>query len=151
MAQSTETVKRKNFLRLYRLQQQGIHTNCTIKIGQDSYKAHTIMLAASSRYFSAKLDPGYDPLRNVTFDLTGLVESEIFNSILRFLYVDEIWFNKENLAKMTRAAELLQIDDLKKECTDYVEKMQLNQDNSQLLNSLEVVNLSESQTVDSQS
>lgn len=88
----------------------------TIKIDEQTFYAHRVILAASSAYFEAMFASGMTESTNSEIKLKGL-ECSAFDAILDFMYTGKVNLCKENIQAVLSAASMLHIHHLKRECS----------------------------------
>lgn len=96
-------------LRLLKFYENNQYTDCTFIVEEKSYEVHKIVFAASSPVFEKML---YGKLSSNTNKLTDMSTS-VFESILRFIYTDEVQFTSvENAWLVFCAANKYLMSDL---------------------------------------
>jgi len=95
------------------------YSDLEVHIGTASFRCHKVILALQSTYFQQCLFTG-DSLTMV-FDITldDILPDE-FQRLLAYLYKGEIELDSNSVAELLRAAELVQLDDLKQICVQFM-------------------------------
>lgn len=91
----------------------------TIKVGDETFFVHRVVLAASSAYFEAMFASGMTESRKSEVKLSGM-ESSAFEAILDFIYTGKVKLCKENIQAILSAASMLHIHRLKLECANFL-------------------------------
>ncbi|GFO32828.1 trichoplein keratin filament-binding protein, partial [Plakobranchus ocellatus] len=97
-----------------------ILTDVTVVVGTTEFKCHRSILAAASDFFKAAFTCGLreDCERKITLKA---IDKNIFSTILTCMYTGEIELTEENLPDIWRAAHMLLIAQVIKECEEFFE------------------------------
>lgn len=100
--------------RYYENYKKGIGSDCTFKVGEKEYKVHRVMFYRKSDYFRNIAEELLDQGKPFIIDLTNLIESRIFEIILRYLYIGKTELSRDKLdhddtVRVTEAADVLEI------------------------------------------
>ena len=90
-----------------------------LRVGSEIFHCHRLVLLLSSeKYFDNFLQSLSRP--NEPVDLPEFDDPLIFNNILNYLYRGEVELSDENVERMLAAANILDLDSLKKLCSDFM-------------------------------
>ena len=107
--------------------EQGEFIDVRLKVGEDEFPAHRIVLAANSDYFHAMFANG---MKESNQEVIELKDKNISNSALKIvmdsMYSGEINVNDENVFEVLLAADHLQVSIVVQQCCEYL--IQLNFD-----------------------
>ncbi|XP_047437894.1 zinc finger and BTB domain-containing protein 40 [Mugil cephalus] len=92
---------------LWALRKEGHFCDCTILVGDNSHRAHKLVLAASSMLFRSLLE-GSD---TISID-TAVVSSQEFGCLLDMVYTGKLPMGKHNVSRVVAAADSLQMFDV---------------------------------------
>ncbi|XP_077582330.1 zinc finger and BTB domain-containing protein 40 isoform X2 [Stigmatopora nigra] len=92
---------------LWALRKEGHLCDCTVLVGDNSHRAHKLVLAASSMLFRSLLDLS----DTVSID-TNLVSSQEFSCLLDMVYTGKLPLGKHNVTRIIAAADNLQMFDV---------------------------------------
>ena len=105
---------------MYKLRQNEEFTDFTLQSGDVHVRCHRNVLAVGCDYFKALFRCGLEESTSVIVQLT--MESEILTSIVDYMYTDEIELTVDNVDNLVNAGDLLQQDNLKEACENYMLK-----------------------------
>ncbi|XP_059164121.1 kelch-like protein 2 [Physella acuta] len=89
-----------------------------VKIEDENFECHRLMLAACSEFFNALFRSGMKEA-NENFCVLNYFSGEVFRTILNALYTGEIVLTLENLCEIWKAVNMLQIGFLVERCEDF--------------------------------
>ncbi|XP_018606213.2 zinc finger and BTB domain-containing protein 40 [Scleropages formosus] len=96
---------------LHTLRKEGRFCDCTILVGDTPYRAHKLVLAASSLLFKSLLE-GSD---SISID-TSVVSAQEFASLLEMVYTGRLPPGKHNFTRVIAVADSLQMFDVAVSC-----------------------------------
>ena len=104
------------------------HSDVQLKVGENIFHCHKLVLAMKSPYFDETLFPSSSSSSSstTTFDgqmvLNGLndVSADDFEKVLRFIYIGETEINDKNVENILRAADLMELTELTQLCVNYL-------------------------------
>ncbi|GFO32826.1 kelch-like protein 40a [Plakobranchus ocellatus] len=93
-------------------------TDVIVVVGTTEFKCHRVILAAASDFFKTAFTCGLreDCERKITLKA---IDKNIFSTILTYMYTGNIKLTEENLSDIWRAADMLQIAPVMKECEEF--------------------------------
>ncbi|XP_022915997.1 kelch-like protein 26 isoform X2 [Onthophagus taurus] len=106
-------------LNLNKLREDEILTDITIIVQTKEFKAHKVVLAASSDYFKAMFSDNMIEAQNSHVNLHGIT-SNIFQILLDYIYTSIIKIDHTNVNEMLSAAMYLQIVPVINECAAFL-------------------------------
>ncbi|XP_060681167.1 kelch-like protein 40b [Hemiscyllium ocellatum] len=107
------------------LLESGKLVDCVLKVKGRELPCHSLVLAACSPYFRARLlaeagpGPGPGPRRELVLDDEEL-EPELVEALLRYLYSSELSLSDANVKEVLSAASLLQIPSVFTVCVSFL-------------------------------
>ena len=102
--------------------QQGEFIDVRLKVGEDEFPAHRIVLAANSDYFHVMFAHGMKESNQEVIELKDENISVVAVKILMdFMYSGEINVNDENVFEVLIAADHLQVTSVVQQCCKYLE------------------------------
>ena len=106
---------------LQELKKQQLLCDVTLVAGGREVKAHKIMLAATTPYFSAMFTNSFMETGCSTIELHG-VEGDSLEQLINFIYGDNLVVRVDNVHKLLASACLLQITCVKDACINFLMK-----------------------------
>ena len=103
----------------------GYFNDVTVGVGSHSISANRMVLSCYSNYFQTLFKTSIDYPDSVRIDD---VHDESVISIIEYIYTRSININKQNVINLLSAAHLLQMNDVKQFCFEYLES-NINSDN----------------------
>jgi len=101
-----------------------VYCDVTISVGDANFSAHRCILGTFCLYFATLFRSSFDDKNKEVIKLSGPVGEDIkpstFQSILNFCYTKQSGLKASNVYDVLAATEYLQIDNLKKECLDFL-------------------------------
>lgn len=104
---------------LQELYEERRHCDIDIKIQNDIFSCHKVILSAASKYFDAMFSSGLQESRSKSIQLND-VSSGIFADILAFLYCGKDVIYSENVEDLLKASSLLQMACLQEQCESFL-------------------------------
>ncbi|XP_022803373.1 kelch-like protein 26 [Stylophora pistillata] len=96
-------------------------TDVPLKVGEDIFPAHRIVLAANSDYFYAMFTDGMKEASQEVIELKDeSILSDILNIILDSIYTGTLQVNEENVFEVLAAADHLQVTTVVQQCCDFL-------------------------------
>jgi len=107
--------------------EQGEFIDVRLKVGEDEFPAHRIVLAANSDYFHAMFANGMKESNQEVIELKDKnISNSAFKIVMDSMYSGEINVNDENVFEVLLAADHLQVSSVVQQCCEYL--IQLNFD-----------------------
>ena len=102
--------------------EQGEFIDVRLKVGEDEFAAHRIVLAANSDYFHAMFAHGNKESNQEVIELRDEnVSAAAFKIVMDSIYSGEINVNDENVYEVMIAADHLQVASVVQQCCEYLE------------------------------
>ncbi|XP_077293230.1 kelch-like protein 28 isoform X3 [Arctopsyche grandis] len=98
---------------------QGMFSDIDLIILEKRYHTHKSILYSASPYFRAKLDQNMD-IRDLEICVDG-IRKESVEKVFEFLYKGTLEMTIEQVANILKLAEILELDELKKNCYSFLE------------------------------
>ena len=97
----------------------GLYTDVCIKVGKKSFQAHRLILSCYSSYFKTMFETEMKEKYADIVTIDG-VDATALESLLNFIYTEEICINQQNVFDLLAASNYLQFDDAKQLCFDFL-------------------------------
>ena len=97
----------------------GLYTDICIKVGKKSFQAHRLILSCYSSYFKTMFETEMKEKYADIVKIDG-VDAISLESLLNFIYTEEICINQQNVFDLLAASHYLQFDDAKQLCFDFL-------------------------------
>jgi len=97
------------------------YSDVEIHVGQSTFKCHKLILALQSTYFQERFLPGAQQRTVSHYTLHDFL-SEDFEKVQRYLYTGEIELDSRTVERTLRLATVVQLDDLKQLCVQFMEE-----------------------------
>ena len=97
----------------------GLYTDICIKVGKKSFQAHRLILSCYSSYFKTMFETEMKEKYADIVTIDG-VDASSLESLLNFIYTEEICINQQNVFDLLATSDYLQFDDAKQLCFDYL-------------------------------
>ena len=108
--------------RCAQLREQGEFIDVRLKVGEDLFPAHRIVLAANSDYFHAMFAHGTKESNQEVIELKDeIISTEALKIVMNSIYSGDIHVNDENVFEVLLAADHLQVTSVAKQCCDYLQ------------------------------
>ena len=102
--------------------EQGEFINVRLKVGEDLFPAHRIVLAANSDYFHAMFARGMKESNQEVIELKDEnISAEALKIVMDSVYSGDIHVNDENVFEVLLAADHLQVTSVVKQCCEYLQ------------------------------
>lgn len=110
----------KIFLKLKQFKEESKFCDVEIKVRDNIFQAHKVVLAAQSPYFASMLDPQIKGIRDCI--KVDHLEPNTFLEFLDFLYMGDILPNENNIVDLLGLARQFQVDSLTSVCDNFIVK-----------------------------
>ena len=108
--------------------EQGEFIDVRLKVGEDEFPAHRIVLAANSDYFHAMFAHGMKECNQEAIELKDEnISAAALKIVMDAIYSGEININDENVFEVLPAADHLQVASVTQHCCDYLQTKVLHQ------------------------
>jgi len=102
--------------------EQGEFIDVRLKVGEDLFPAHRIVLAANSDYFHAMFAHGMKESNQEVIELKDEnISAEALKIVMDSIYSGNIHVNDENVFEVLIAADHLQVESVVKQCCEYLQ------------------------------
>ena len=109
------------FSKCAQFREQGEFIDVRLKVGEDEFVAHRIVLAANSDYFHTMFAHGMKESNQEVIELEDEnISSGAFKIVLDSMYNGEINVNDENVCEVLLAADHLQVSSVVQQCCEYL-------------------------------
>ncbi|XP_015754758.1 PREDICTED: kelch-like protein 12 isoform X2 [Acropora digitifera] len=109
------------FSKCAEFREQGEFIDVRLKVGEDEFAAHRIILAASSDYFHAMFAHGMKESNQEVIELKDEnISAAAMKIVMDFIYSGEINVNDENVFEVLTAADHLQVATVVEQCCKYL-------------------------------
>ena len=100
----------------------GNFNDVTIQAGAESISANRMVLACYSKFFESMFLSQLKQRYQHSVEINEF-DGKAVNSIIEYIYTCKIDINEDNVMALLRAADFLQVDDVKQMCFDYLESV----------------------------
>ena len=101
--------------------EQGEFVDVRLKVGEDVFPAHRIVLAANSDYFHAMFTHGMNETNQEVIELKDEnVSAAALKIVMDSIYSGDVQVNDENVFEVLLAADHLQVTSVVQQCCDYL-------------------------------
>ena len=101
---------------------QGEFIDVRLKVGEDIFPAHRIVLAATSDYFHVMFAHGMKESNQEVIELKDEnISTEALKIVMDSIYSGDLHVNDENVFEVLLAADHLQVESVVKQCCEYLE------------------------------
>ena len=108
--------------------QQGEFIDVGLKVGEQIFSAHRIVLAASSDYFHAMFAHGMKESNQEVIELKDEnISAAALKIVLDSIYSGDLQVNDENIFEVLVAADHLQVTSVVQQCCDYLQTQFVDQ------------------------
>ena len=108
--------------------EQGEFIDVGLKVGEDIFSAHRIVLAASSDYFHAMFAHGMKESNQEVIELKDEnISAAALKIVLDSIYSGDLQVNDENVFEVLVAADHLQVTSVVQQCCDYLQTQFIDQ------------------------
>eukprot|EP00111_Clytia_hemisphaerica_P022633 TCONS_00066584-protein len=110
-----------SFKNLNKYRQNGTLCDVTIKVKEELFHVHKVVLSSASNYFQAMFTSG---LREGTAELVELHEADpmSISILLDFIYTSKIEIVNENVQRLLPASKLFQLDTVTDACCNFLQQ-----------------------------
>ena len=107
---------------------QGEFIDVRLKVGEEIFSAHRIVLAASSDYFHAMFAHGMKESNQEVIELKDEnISAAALKIVLDSIYSGDLQVNDENIFEVLVAADHLQVTSVVQQCCDYLQTQFIDQ------------------------
>ena len=103
---------------LNKMHQNEQYTDATLQSGDIHIWCHGIVLEAASDYFKAMFRCNLEESMSATVQLT--MQPDMLTNIVDYMYTGEIELTVDNVERLVKAGDLLQLGCLKAACADFM-------------------------------
>ena len=104
-----------------RFREQGEFVDVRLKVGEDVFPAHRIVLAANSDYFHAMFTHGMKESNQEVIELKDEnISAAALKIVMDSIYSGDVHVNDENVFEVLLAADHLQVTSVVQQCCDYL-------------------------------
>ena len=108
--------------------EQGEFIDVHLKVGEEDFSAHRIVLAASSDYFHAMFAHGMKESNQEVIELKDeSISAAALKIVLDSIYSGDLQVNDENIFEVLVAADHLQVTSAVQQCCDYLQTQFVDQ------------------------
>ena len=109
-------------LKCAQFKEQGEFIDVHLKVGEELFSAHRIVLAASSDYFHAMFAHGMKESNQEVIELKDeSISTAALKIVLESIYSGDLQVNDENVFEVLVAADHLQVKTVVQQCCDYLQ------------------------------
>ena len=109
-------------LKCAQFKEQGEFIDVHLKVGEELFSAHRIVLAASSDYFHAMFAHGMKESNQEVIELKDeSISAAALKIVLESIYSGDLQVNDENVFEVLVAADHLQVKTVVQQCCDYLQ------------------------------
>jgi len=102
---------------------QGQFIDVRLKVREDIFPAHRIVLAANSDYFRAMFTDGMKESNQEVIELKDeSISPDAFKIVMDSIYTGDLRVNEENVIEVLAAADHLQVTSLVQQCCDFLKR-----------------------------
>ena len=102
---------------------EGQFINVRLKVREDIFPAHRIVLAANSDYFHAMFTTGMKESNQEVIELKDEnISPDALKIVMDSIYTGDLRVNKENVFEVLAAADHLQVTTVVQQCCDFLKK-----------------------------
>lgn len=109
----------KTFRRFQAFKENSVLCDIKLVVGDKKIKAHRLILAAFSDYFSAMFTGDMSETTQYTVNLTDLNALAV-EALIKYAYTAEIEIRVDNVENLLSASCLLQVDEVKQACSEFM-------------------------------
>ena len=108
--------------------EQGEFIDVGLKVGEEVFSAHRIVLAANSDYFHAMFAHGMKESNQEVIELKDeSISAAALKTVLDSIYSGDLQVNDENIFEVLVAADHLQVTSVVRQCCDYLQTQFVDQ------------------------
>ena len=102
---------------------EGQFIDVRLKVGEDIFPAHRIVLAANSDYFHAMFTDGMKESHQEMIELKDdSISPDALKIVMDSIYTGDLHVNKENVFEVLAAADHLQFTTVVQRCCDFLKR-----------------------------
>ena len=102
---------------------EGQFIDVRLKVHEDIFPAHRIVLAANSDYFHAMFTDGMKESNQEVIELKDEnISPDAFKIVMDSIYTGDLRVNEENVFEVLAAADHLQVTSVVQQCCDFLKK-----------------------------
>ena len=102
---------------------EGQFIDVCLKVHEDIFPAHRIVLAANSDYFHAMFTSGMKESNQAVIELKDeSISSDAFKIVMDSIYTGDLTVNEENVFELIAAADHLQVTSVVQQCCDFLKR-----------------------------
>ena len=103
--------------------EQGKFIDVRLKVDEDVFPAHRIVLAANSDYFDAMFTDGMKGSNQEVIELKGEnISPDSLKTVVDSIYTGDLHVNEENVFEVLAAADHLQVTSVVQQCCDFLKR-----------------------------
>ena len=106
---------------VHKLQKSKMFCDITINVGEKTFRAHRVVLAASSEYFAGMLRSDFKESREATVTIEGTPEA--FQILLDYAYSGELNLSRRTVLDVLDMSHYLHIDIVTKRCKSFLKDL----------------------------
>ena len=116
------------FSKCAQFREQGEFIDVGLKVGEEVFSAHRIVLAANSDYFHAMFAHGMKESNQEVIELKDeSISAAALKTVLDSIYSGDLQVNDENIFEVLVAADHLQVTSVVQQCCDYLQSQFVDQ------------------------
>ena len=106
-----------------RFREEGEFIDVRLKVGEDLFPAHRIVLAANSDYFHAMFTDGMKESNQEVIELKDeSISPDALKIVMDSIYTGDLFVNEENVLEVLAAADHLQVTTAVQQCCDFLKR-----------------------------
>ena len=101
---------------------EGQFIDVRLKVREDIFPAHRIVLAANSDYFHAMFTAGMKESNQEVIELKKSISPHAFKIVMDTIYTGDLRVDEENVFEVLAAADHLQVTSVVEQCCDFLKR-----------------------------